>query len=297
MIAYLHKWITSKMVSVDREEGKDQATRLLRVIYDNYQNVEKREMFFFVLIEKKGVEEYSKYIVVDILKFERNLLFGSIGVISLTMDETLRERDLSTLITTDLKPSTPTSGYEYYTHFLIDGENQKLLIMRNGNMPSYINNLLAQICSRALETEPYTFRVEEYEEKTIRETIKDLKKSKITAQIQLADIELQQKATFKRLRAKADGKGYVTLTFNMEFQETLDDDIIDDLIEIREDKDVKKFIIIDRERDPKNSDEINLLKETVKSKREVNITKKDMIGRIEEVYGKMVEALRGKEPI
>ena len=280
------------MTNADPASGQTEAVRLLSKVNQNYQLCKggNRCLFSFKIEETNGSSIITRLYVMDNLHFNGSILFGSIGVVTMTMDELIRERDTITFSTSELTTSAPTAGYEYYTYFAIKASRRQLLILRNGNMPEHISSIIASICFQAIEGEPYNFEVEAYQEKTIREQIKELNKSKISARIQLSQIELEGKSSFRRLKSKADKKGVVSITMTLHYDEKLDDETIDDLLDVKDDIDIKRLVIKDTEGSPKDADEINLLKEVVKAKRDIKIQGKD-IKNVELVWNKFIEAL------
>lgn len=293
MIAYMQKWITTQIMNADPAEGQKEVKRLMQKIYDNFyaENGTMKHLFSYSFNQKKQGEIYHHKYIVDHLRYDGDILFGSIGITSKQMDEMVRERDMVTHEKTKVVPSGPTKVFEYYTYFGIKAEQQQLLVLRNGNMPEDVYNYIAVICFQALEGEPYRFDIETYQEKTIRERISELNKSKIDLRIALDNLELANKPSFRQLRAKASRKGAAYVTMRLDFDTKLDDHVVDNLLDIGEDKDTKRLVVTDTDAPSKEADAIDILKDVMKAKRDVKITKKDL-DNVDYVCEKFCEAMR-----
>lgn len=293
MIAYMQKWITTQILSVDPLEGQNEANRLIKKIYDNFMmdSGEKKRLFSNYYNEKKQGETYRRAYIMDHLRYDGCILFGSLGITSEQMDGMVRERDIVTLEESKVIPSGPTKKFEYYTYFGIWPDKKQLLVLKNGDMPEHVHSLIAGICFQAIESEPYRFDIETYQETTIRERIKELNKSQIELRIALSDLELMNKASFKQLKAKADRKGVAYVTMKLHFDTRLEEDVVDDLLDLGDDADMKRLIVKDADAPSKDADAIDLLKDVMKVKRDVKISKKDF-ENVDFVWEKFIEAMQ-----
>jgi len=293
MIAYMHKWITRPMESADPAEGQQHASRLMNKVYDNFANAngQKKRLFFYGLQERRGDEVTERHMIMDHLHYDGTILFGSIGIISMEMDGLIRERDIITFEESLLVPSSPSRGFEYYTYFGICASRKQLLILKNGNMPSYIQKIIVRLLHQAIEGEPYHFEVESYQEKTIREQIDELNKTRVEFRVALPDLVLENKASFRKLKAKADRRGVAAVSMKLYYDTKLDASAVDDLIAISDDQDVQRLVVVDAGAPSKEADAIDLLKEVVRVKRDVKIRKSDLTN-IDFVWEKFCEAMR-----
>ena len=293
MIAYMHKWITRPMDSADPTEGQQEASRLMKKAYDNFANSggKKKHLFFYGLQDRRGDEVTERHMIMDHLHYDGTILFGSIGIISMEMDGMIRERDIITYEEAQLVPSAPSRGFEYYTYFGICAVRKQLLILRNGNMPSYIHKVIVRLLHQAIEGEPYRFEVESYQEKTLREQIDELNKARVELRIALPDLELENKASFRSLKAKADRKGVAAVSVKLYYDTKLDESAIDDLMIISDDQEMLRLVVFDAEAPSKEADAIDLMNDIIRVKRDVKIKKAD-IKDIDFVCEKFCEAMR-----
>lgn len=292
MIAYMQKWLTVPMETADMREGRRHAPILMQLIYENFsgKHGDKKHLFFYGLQERKADEVTDRHIIMDHLRYDGSILFGSIGVVSRQIDGMIRERDIVTYAESELVPSAPTRGFEYYTYFAIHAANQQLLVLRNGNMPSYVHNTINRICQQAIESSLFMFEVKSYQEKTMRERIKELKKSRVELRVALADLDLQNKAGIHTLRAQAKNRGVATVTMKLRYGEHLNESTIDALIDIRDDKDVKRLVVVDEDAPSDEKEAIDLLKQMMLVKRDVKIKKTDL-RNVDLVWEKFREAM------
>lgn len=165
------------------------------------------------------------------------------------------------------------------------------MVLRNGDMPEHVHNLIASICFQAIEGEPYRFDIETYQEGTIQERIKELNKSKVELRIELADLEVLNKASLKLLKVKADRKGAAYVTMTLHYDTRLDEETVDDLMEAVEDTDIKRLVVKDADAPSKDADAIDLLRDIMKVKRDVKITKKDL-ENVDYVWEKFLESMK-----
>ncbi|MGI6634219.1 MAG: hypothetical protein ACOX7B_03485 [Christensenellales bacterium] len=288
----MQKWLTVPMETSDLKEGIRHAPQLMQLIYDNFtgKNGDKKYLFSYGLQERKADEVTDRHIIMDNLRYDGNILFGSIGVVSRQIDGMIRERDIVTYIASELVPSAPTKGFEYYTYFAIHAVKQQLLVLRNGSMPSYVHNTINRICQQAIESSLYMFEVKSYQEKTMRERIKELNKSRVELRVALSDIDLERKAGIRALRAQASDRGDATITMKMRFSKHLDENAIDALIDIRDDKDVKRLVVVDESVPSAEKETIDLLKEMMLVKRDVKVKKTDL-RNVDLVWEKFREAM------
>lgn len=293
MIAYMQKWITTPMLSADRAEGQRAANRLMKKIYNNFidETGTKRHLFSNYFEGSKQGKTIKRKYIMDKLRYDGNILFGSFGITTEQMDGMVRERDIITLEESKLVPSGPTKQFEYYTYFAIWADKMQLLVLRNGDMPDYIHNLIAGVCFQALEGEPFRFDIETYQEKTMKERIKELKKAQVELKIALDDIEFLNKSSFKAIKAKADRRGVACVTVKLHYDTKLDEDIVDDLLCLGEDTDMKRLVIKDAEPPSKDADAIDLLKEIMRVKRDVKIKQKDL-DNVDFVWEKFLDAMQ-----
>lgn len=296
MIAYMQKWITTQIFSADPIEGRQEANRLMQKIYNNYieETGTKKHLFSNYMTETKQGEKYRREYIMGHLRYDGSILFGSFGITSEQIDGMIRERDIVTLEESKVVPSGPTKKFEYYTYFGIWPEREQMLVLKNGDMPEDVHNLIAGICFQAIEGEPYRFDIEAYQEGTIQERIKELNKSKVELRIELSELEVLNKASFRQLKAKADRRGAAFVTMTLHYDTRLDEETVEDLMEIVEDSDTKRLVIKDADAPSKDADAIDLLRDVMKVKRDVKITKKDL-DNVDHVWGKFLDAL--KKPI
>lgn len=292
MIAYMQKWITTQMLSADPEEGQAEANRLMRKIYAAFTDAtgSKQHLFSNHSAEKKQGKTSRRKYIMDHLYYDENILFGSFGITTDEMDGMVRERDLITMEEAKVVPSGPTKSFEYYTYFGIHADRKQLLVLRNGNMPENVHELIAGICSQAIEGEPFRFDVEAYQEKTVRERIKEINKSQVEFRIATYELGLLNKPSFRQIKAKADRRGAAYVTMKLFFDTRLDDEVVDDLLEMSEDKDTKRLVLKDAEASTKDADAIDLLKEVMKVKRDVKIKHSDL-DNVDFVWEKFREAM------
>lgn len=293
MIAYMNKWITRTMDSSDPDEGQQQAARLMKKVYENYTNYDgkKKHLFFYGLQERHGDEITERHMIMDHLHYDGNILFGSIGLVSKVMDGMIRERDIITYEEAELVPSAPSRGFEYYTYFGICASRKQLLILKNGNMPSYIHMIIVRLMHQAIEGEPYLFEVESYQEKSIREQIKELKRARVELKIALPDLAFEGKPSVRNINAKADRKGIAAVTLRLHYNTRLEESVIDDLMTISDDQETLRLVVVDANAPNKEADAIDLMKEIMRVKRDVKIQKND-ITNIDHVWMKFCEAMR-----
>lgn len=293
MIAYMHKWKTVPMASADPAEGKMEAPRLMKKIYDNFcsNSAEKKRLFFYGLQERKPDNEViERHMIMSNLKYDGSILFGSIGIISKRLDGLIRERDIITYEEAQLVPSSPSKGFEFYTYFAICVQKSQMLILKNGDLPNYIDNIVVRLCLQAIEGEPYTFEAESYQEQTIRDRIEELNKARVELRIASSDLDFQDKPSIKRLKAKSENRGATSVSMKLSFNDKLDQDVIDTLVEISDDKDTQRLVVVDASAPSKEADSIDLLKEIMKVKRDIKI-KKSEINNIDLVWNKFKETM------
>lgn len=298
MKAYLNKWVTTPFVSNDRAEGARALPRLLQGLIEKFNlGGENCLLVFSYRLEVQTPEEtIMRYIVMDKLKLEDSILSGCIGFVNMTMEAQIQYRDIKTMAQSEVVPPNADTGYEYSTHFALNASKQDLLVLKKNDMPEYIrrdydnvNRAIATICTQAIGTEAFNFKVESYLEKTIRERISEMKNSKIKARILVAETDLELKGSIKRLLAKKKGKGYFALSMSLDFNEILDDDEIDNLLALKNHSDIKRLIIEDTDG---FDEEVNILKEMVKSRREIDVKAHDIKHNPELVREKMVNAVK-----
>lgn len=141
MIAYLYKWITRQMLNADPEAGKTISAQLMQKIYQAFtdESGKKKNLFSYQLHEEKN-SDVRRICIMDHLRFEDGILFGSIGIMTDEVDGMIRERDIVTFEESKITPSGPNKKFEYFTFFSIYPGKEHFLILKNGNMPSYIDN-------------------------------------------------------------------------------------------------------------------------------------------------------------
>lgn len=278
MIAYMKKWVTTQILSADPIEGQNAANRLLRKVFDNFsdQSGLKRYLFSTCTYENKQGEAIKHEYIMDHLIYDGSVLFGSIGITSDQMDGMIRERDIVTMEESKVVPSGPNKKFEYYTYFCIYPDRQQLLVLRNGNMPDYIHNLIAAICVRAIEGEPYNIAIEAYQEQTIRERIQELNKSNVELRFALHELEFMNKPSFRQIKAKSEHKGMAYVSMKLSFGTKLDEDVVDELISMGGDPDTLRLVVKDADVPSRDADAIDLLKALMTVKRDVKITKADL---------------------
>lgn len=274
---YLYKWIVESYATVDLDEAAKETERLLKMVYDAYLEAQRTKVFgkiSYKCIYNAGKEnEIEKLLILDELRFEKGLLFGSVGLTNKTLDSMVRQRDEQTMEHSELTLSSPNKRYEFYTFFAISAQKRRLLILRNGDMPKNLHMLIARACKNSLGVEPYNFIAELFSEKDLRNRIKELKKLKLDTSFAVHEKDLQGKPPMRKLSDMAENKRTTfRLSCKLNLRHNFTDDDIDEIIEISQDHDCKMFKISEGDSKESTKDSIDLVKDLVQEKRDIFIT-------------------------
>lgn len=270
---YMYKWLVNSMATIDPDAPQKELGRLLQRVYYTYEEAKKTGDYSSIslqFIQNAGKDdEVQKMIIIDDLRWENHILFGSIGITNRKLESMIRQRNIKTMQYGELTLSSPQQNFEIFTFFAISEVSGKLIILRNNDMPKYVHNLLAQVCSTALGAEPYLFKAELFSERTLRERLKALKKSRLEVSFPLQDLDMSGKPSLKRINQRSQNRGACTIRFTTKFEMSLTDEYIDDILELSETGDCRILKIYESDSDMNSKDAIDLLSDVVQEKREI----------------------------
>lgn len=277
---FLYNWMVVSYATVDSEISNSETARLLKHIYDTDQETQlknsSRKITFKYKTNEGKDNEIEKLLIIDELRYNNGVLFGSVGMTNKTLDSMVRQIDEQTMEYCELTLSSPRNCYEFYTFFAICSKENKLLILRNTDMPYKLFELIATTLTCTLSSEPYKFRAELLSERDLKQRIKELRRVRLITSFSLHDYELTGKPSIRRLAdIAANKRASCHVKFSPTIQYKLTNESIDELISISKDKNCSVFKIIDADSNDPTNDTIDLLKSLIQEKREINLNNQE----------------------
>ena len=261
------------------EGATAECPRLFRHIQTKFQaseQVDKQKCFSYQLVSGSEAQETlkEKYIIIDDLRFENNILFGSIGITNKSFQAMVRQRDILTMTSREITLPSPTDKFEAFTFFAISCIKMKLAVLHNKDLPTYITNLITTVLNNSIGGEPFTFRSELFSEKTLKERLKELNQSQMTVVFSMHDIDMGKKPPFERMAQRAHNAGSCSLKFKGHYKYKLSATDIDDILDIATDGDCI-VLKVRNDNTKSDSDDIDVLHDIVQEKFKVKLSTAD----------------------
>lgn len=293
--AYMHKILLRPFNTSNTEDGRVEIPRLLQSIYDRFRE-DFKFYYFSYRLKPRGEQEEKKepdQLIMDHLRFDGDILFGTIGVAKKEMVSLIRERDPVTLEQRDLSTTTPGNFYEYYTFFAISALSGKLLILRNAEMPSYTHNGIITILNIAKNDSPYAFEITSYSEDSVLKRLKEMKSTKLSIVVDSNEVVPAGMPSIRHIEQAANRRTKCTVSMNYRFDTELTNEVIDSLFTLKEEGGVRTLVVNENKPSEQDPDKVDLLKDLLLEKRKLQINKSQSKDA-DLVHQHMIKALRSQ---